>query len=49
MDREEQLHRLKMKMIEWDCGDPKRIQHFLKVSSFAVAIAKGEQVDAPPQ
>ncbi len=45
MDREEQLHRLKMKMIEWDCGDPKRIQHFLKVSSFAVAITKGKQVD----
>ena len=45
MDREEQLHRLKMKMIAWDNGDPKRIQHFLKVSSFAAAIAKGEQAD----
>ena len=45
MDREEQLHRLKMKMIEWDRGDPKRIQHFLKVSSFAVTIAQGERAD----
>lgn len=45
MDRTEQLHRLKMKMIEWDGGDPKRIQHFLKVSSFAVAIAKEERAD----
>ncbi len=45
MDRAEQLHRLKMSMIEWDHGDPQRVQHFLKVSSFAVAIAKEERVD----
>ena len=45
MNKTEQLHRLKMKMIEWEHGCPKRIQHFLKVSSFAVAIAKEEQAD----
>ena len=43
--REEKLDSLKMKMIAHDHGSPKRIQHFLKVHSFAVAIAKGEGVD----
>lgn len=45
MDKTEQLHRLKMKMIEWNRGDPKRVQHLLKVSSFAVAIGKEEGAD----
>lgn len=45
MDRTEQLHRLKMKMIEWNRGDPKRVQHFLKASSFAAAIGKEEGAD----
>lgn len=39
------LEKLKFRMIEWERGCPKRIQHFLKVSSFAVTIAKGEHVD----
>ena len=30
------------KMIEFDAGDPKRIQHFVKVYTFASAIGKGE-------
>ena len=46
MSREqEQLAALKMKMIAHDHGSPKRIQHFLKVQSFAEAIAKGEGID----
>lgn len=40
-----QLDNLKMSMIEFYRGDAKRIQHFLKVSSFAVAIGRGENVD----
>lgn len=34
------------KMIEYDKGDPKRIQHFIKVYSFAHMIALKENVDA---
>lgn len=45
MDKAELLHRLKIKMIEWDSGDPKRLPHFPKVSRFAVAIAKEVQAD----
>lgn len=41
----DKLYELEMKMIEWERGCPKRIQHFLKVHEFAVAIAKGENVD----
>jgi hypothetical protein len=33
------------KMIELYKGDPKRIQHFIKVNAFAVYIAKSEKVD----
>lgn len=32
-------------MIQYYCGDPKRIQHFVKVHSFAKLIAELEQVD----
>jgi hypothetical protein len=32
-------------MISYDKGDPKRIQHFLKVYEFAHLICDGEQVD----
>ena len=45
MQSEELLERLKWKMIEWERGCPKRIQHFLKVNSFALTIAKGERAD----
>ena len=45
MTNEELLEKLKWKMIEWERGYPKRVQHFLKVHSFAVTIAKGENVD----
>ena len=45
MQNDELLEKLKWKMIEWEHGCPKRIQHFLKVNSFAVTIAKGEGVD----
>jgi HD superfamily phosphodiesterase len=39
------LERLKWRMIEWESGCPQRIQHFLKVASFAVTIARGEGTD----
>ena len=37
------LNELMMKMIEFDYGDPKRIQHFIKVHSFSKLI--GEKKD----
>ena len=40
------LHDLCMAMIAYDAGDPKRIQHFMKVHAFAGLIAKGEGLDA---
>ncbi|SFG74281.1 HD domain-containing protein [Lachnospiraceae bacterium C7] len=39
------LDTLFLKMIEYYEGDPKRIQHFIKVHSFAELIGKGEQLD----
>ena len=46
MGKEDLLEKLKWCMIEWERGCPKRIQHFLKVHSFAVTIARGEKADA---
>ena len=40
------LEELMMKMIEFDCGDPKRIQHFIKVHSFSQLIGEKEGLDA---
>ncbi len=44
--REELLQALMLKMIEFDAGDAKRIQHFVKVVSFARTIGVGEGLDA---
>ncbi|MFU0832401.1 MAG: HD domain-containing protein [Oscillospiraceae bacterium] len=38
-----------MKMIDYDAGDPKRIQHFIKVYQFAKLIAELEHVDEKTQ
>lgn len=38
-----------MKMIEWNNGDPRRIQHFLKVHSFAALIGHGEAITEEKQ
>lgn len=35
---------LKLRMISYDRGDPARIQHFIKVYTFAVMIGEGEQL-----
>lgn len=43
---EQMLHALMLKMIEFDAGDAKRIQHFVKVASFARTIGMGEGLDA---
>ena len=43
---EQMLHTLMLKMIEFDAGDAARIQHFVKVASFARTIGIGESVDA---
>ena len=43
------LHELMLKMIEFDAGDPRRIQHFVKVASFARTIGLGEGLDAETQ
>jgi len=37
-----QLDTLCLAMTAHDAGDPKRIQHFMKVSAFAALIARGE-------
>lgn len=42
----EMLNRLCKETIAYDCGDPKRIQHFIKVHAFAKLIAESEGVDA---
>lgn len=39
------LNKLTMEMIEYYTGDPKRIQHFLKVHEFAKLIAADENLD----
>lgn len=46
MERTEQLNRLFLAMIHFDAGDPKRIQHFTKVHSYARLIAQSEGMDA---
>lgn len=43
---ERQLEELCERMISYDAGDPKRIQHFIKVHSFARMIGKREELDA---
>ena len=43
---EQLLHELMLKMIEFDASDAKRIQHFVKVASFARTIGLGEGLDA---
>lgn len=40
------LNRLMFKMVEFDSGDPKRIQHFLKVASLARTIGEAENLPA---
>lgn len=43
------LQELALRMIAFDDGDPKRIQHFLKVHNFAKIIAEGEHLDERTQ
>lgn len=43
MDR--RIQRLMSDMIEYDAGDPRRIQHFIKVHDLAAAIGIGEGLD----
>lgn len=45
--REELLHRAMLDMIEFDCGDARRIQHFLKVHSLARTIGREEGLTDP--
>lgn len=40
----EDINNLMMDMISFDCGDARRIQHFMKVYEFAALIADGEGV-----
>ena len=47
--KREKLEQLYWKMTEWFAGDPKRIQHFVKVHSFAELIGKGEQLEEQEQ
>lgn len=43
------IDKVTLAMIEFDRGDAKRIQHFLKVHRFAQLIARGEKVDSHTQ
>ena len=43
------LQTLMMEMISFDTGDPKRIQHFIKVHSLARTIALGENANTKAQ
>ena len=45
----ERMNQLYLRMIEFYKGDPKQIQHFAKVHSFAKLIAEGEQLDKKTQ
>ncbi len=45
MFKEDDIGRLTLAMIQFDGGDPKRVQHFLKVHSFAHLICVMEGVD----
>lgn len=40
---------LTWKMMDFDCGDPQRIQHFMKVHRFAQLIGRMEQLPAHTQ
>ena len=42
-------HKLQLAMMEYYSGDPKRIQHFLKVYEFAKMIGEGEQLPEETQ
>lgn len=33
------------KAVEYDCGDPRRVNHFMKVYAYAKAIGEGEGLD----
>lgn len=41
----DEIRELIAKMVEYYEGDPKRIQHFIKVHSFAGIIGRGEDLD----
>ncbi len=47
--REWLLQDLMVKMIEFDAGDARRIQHFIKVASYAKTIGNGECLDVSTQ
>lgn len=49
MDISKIVDRLTLAMIEFDKGDPMRIQHFMKVHRFAQLIARCEKVDEHTQ
>lgn len=49
MENQEIIDRLTLAMVEYDKGDPMRIQHFIKVHSFARLMARSEHVDAHTQ
>lgn len=46
---ERQLHELVSRMIAYNAGDPKRIQHLIKVHYFARMIGLAEHVDEATQ
>lgn len=47
--KEDKISRLSMEMIQYYEGDPRRIQHFLKVHALSRLIALGENLDAGMQ
>ena len=49
MDRQERLDRLFAEMTAYYSGDPRRVQHFVKVHGFAALIGRMEKLDPAVQ
>ena len=49
METQDIIDELTLRMVEFDKGDPMRIQHFLKVHRFAQLIGRMEQLDGHAQ
>lgn len=49
MENQEIIDQLTIAMIEYDKGDPMRIQHFMKVHRFAQLIGREEHLDSHTQ
>ena len=49
LDRQDRLDRLFAEMTAYYSGDPRRVQHFVKVHGFAALIGRLEKLDPAVQ